>query len=283
MSSQQAARRLPVPRGTALRVLAWLLIGAGTLALLDAGTTLVWQEPLSALYARLQQDRLDGTLRVLERAAPTPLQERTLALLHAERQRIDFLAWELRRHSHDGGAVGRIHIARLHVDFVVVKGTGEEELRKGPGVYDETPFPGIGGTTAIAGHRTTYLAPFRHIDALRKGDRIVVKMPYGRFTYAVTGWRVVLPSDVSVIDPVPYTQLVLSACTPPFSASHRLVVFARLRSIEPLGAARPPVGTSLKLRFPDGAEGRGRAASRSAHQLPEVFKPFERLPLSLVA
>jgi sortase A len=269
-------------RRRSARLLAWLLIAVGVLALVDAGVTLLWEEPLSALYARIQQDRLSGALRTIEHAAPTPPQQRALTLLHAETERVAFLAGELQRHSRSGGAVGRIRIPRLNIDFVVVKGTSEDELRKGPGIYPETPFPGIAGTTAIAGHRTTYLAPFRHIDALREGDRILLKMPYGRFTYEVTGSRVVLPTNVSVIDPVGYSQLVLSACTPPFSASHRMVVFARLRSIEPLGAARPHDGPVQELRLPAGQPSK-RLAPSPPRGLPQVLKPLERLPLSLIA
>jgi sortase A len=229
----------------ALRALSWMLIVVGALALLDAGITLVWQEPLSALYARLQQDQLGGTLRTIEHAAPTPVERRHLATLPSERQRIAFLAGELQRHSSNGSPVGSIHIPRINASYVVVKGTGTSELQKGPGVYPETRFPGIPGTTAIAGHRTTYLAPFRHIDALRPGDRIFLDMPYAHFTYLVTSQRVVQPTDVAAaVDTVGYSRLVLSACTPLFSAAQRLLVYARLERAVPVGAALPPPGSS---------------------------------------
>ncbi len=221
------------------RALALALIVIGALALVDAGVTLVWQEPFSALYAKLQQDQLSGALRKIERAAPTPAERQTLALLTTERRRIAFLAGELERHTGDGGAVGRIAIPRIGASFVVVKGTGTEDLKSGPGIYPQTSFPGGGSTTAIAGHRTTYLAPFRHIDSLRAGNRIQLLMPYAHFTYTVIGQRVVSPSDVgAAIGRLPYTRLVLSACTPLFSAEKRLLVFALLTRIQPVGAAR---------------------------------------------
>ena len=72
------------------------------------------------------------------------------------------------------------------LDIVVVQGTDTASLEKGPGHYPETPFPGQGGTVGIAGHRTTYLAPFRHIDSMEVGDPIVLKMPYANFVYRVT-------------------------------------------------------------------------------------------------
>ena len=109
-------------------------------------------------------------------------------------------------------------------------------------------FPGIPGTTAIAGHRTTYLAPFRDIDLLKAGNHILLEMPYAHFTYTVTGQRVVAPTDVrAVVDDVGYSRLVLSACTPLFSAAQRLLVYASLTRIVPEGAAR---------RLPDGAPAR---------------------------
>jgi sortase A len=114
------------------------------------------------------------------------------------------------------------------LDMVVVQGTDETSLQKGPGHYPETPFPGQGGTVAIAGHRTTYLAPFRHIDSMAPGDRIVLEMPYGRFDYRVQKTAIVDPGDVGIVREVGYERLVLSACHPLYSAEHRYIVFARL-------------------------------------------------------
>jgi sortase A len=236
--------------GRALRALSWLLIAFGVLALAEVAVTLVWQEPFSALYARIEQDRLGGALRKVESAPPSPVERHTLALLPGERQRVAFLARELERHAAAGSPVGRIEIPSIGVSFVVVKGAGESELEKGPGIYAKalypgSRFPGIPGTTAIAGHRTTYLEPFRHIDALRRGEHIQLDMPYARFTYTVTGQRVVSPEDVAAaIDPVGYSRVVLSACTPLFSADERLLVFARLTRTVPRGTALPAGGAS---------------------------------------
>ncbi len=202
-----------------MRALAVALILLGALALADATVTLVWQEPISALYATLRQDRLSGALQRAERAAPTQLERRTLASLDEERARIAFLAAELQRHARVGDAVGRIQIPRIGASYVVVAGTGTEALESGPGIYPETRFPGIAGTTAIAGHRTTFLAPFRHIDALSRGSVILLKMPYARFTYTVIGQRVVSPRDVqAAVANVGYSRLVL-ASTPACSAA----------------------------------------------------------------
>jgi sortase A len=231
------------------RALALLLILVGTLALADAVVTLVWQEPLSALYAKFRQDHLSGELRAEERALPTPVEQRALARLSSEQARIAFLASALQRRAGDGSPVGRIRIPRIGVNFVVVNGTSTAALQSGPGIYPETSFPGAGNTTAIAGHRTTYLAPFRHIDELRRGDRIQLEMPYAHFIYTVTGTAVVPPTAVRVAEAeVGHPRLVLSACTPLFSAAKRILVFARLdrsapvlaRVVRVARAAAPP-------------------------------------------
>jgi sortase A len=257
--------------GRAWRALSVALILIGALVLIDAGVTLVWQEPFSALYAKLRQDHLSGTLHAVEHAAPTEVERRALASLPDERRRIAFLAHELDRHSGEGSAVGRIVIPRIGASYVMVKGTGTSALESGPGIYSETNFPGVSGTTAIAGHRTTYLAPFRHIDALRSGSRILVNMPYAHFTYTVIGQRVVAPTDVgAAVGEVGYTRLVLSACTPLFSAEKRLLVFARLTRTVPEGAARLLPGHPAVQ--PIEAQ---RIARRPREQLPAVLTPTQ--------
>jgi sortase A len=222
----------------ALRALSTVLIVAGVLMLADAVLTLVWQEPISAVYARIVQGQLGGDLERLQKRRPTTLDLAALQKLATERRRMAFLARRLRADSDEGAAVGRIRIAKIGADFVLVDGTEADDLRKGPGIYDDVPFPGAPGTTAIAGHRTTYLAPFRRIDKLKRGDRVVVEMPYGRLTYEVEKTRIVAPTEVSVVDRVSFDRLVLSACHPLYSAAQRIVVFARLVDAQARGAAR---------------------------------------------
>jgi sortase A len=220
-----------------LRALSTLLIVIGALVLIDGAVTLVWQEPISALYAKFEQDHLRGALRTIEHAQPSAAERLALARLSAQ-HRIAFLARRLQRHTSPGSPVGDIEIPRIGANFVVIDGTGTSELEQGPGVYRDTRFPGLGGATAIAGHRTTWLAPFRRINELRPGDNILLKMPYAHFVYTVTGHRIVEPADVSAaIDQVGYSRLVLSACTPLFSAAKRLLVYARLTAAIPVGAA----------------------------------------------
>ena len=216
-----------------LRALSSVLIVSGVLLLVDAGLTLAWQEPVSALYARMTQNALGGDLEDLESTGPTALERRALAGLPTEERRLAFLARSLKRRLDEGDAAGRIRIPEIGAKFVVVDGTDSGSLRKGPGFFPEAPFPGTGGTVAIAGHRTTYLAPFRHVDDLERGDAIELEMPYATFHYRVERTRIVGPDDIWVIKRVGYDRLVLSACHPLYSAAKRIVVFARLVRTEP--------------------------------------------------
>ena len=220
-----------------LRALSSVLIIAGVLLLFDAGLTVAWQEPVSALYAQVTQDRLGGDLDDLEDSGPTPLEERVLRRLGTDERKLSFLARSLKRRLDEGDAAGRIDIPAIGADYVVVDGIGTGALRKGPGLFPQNSYPGAGGTTAIAGHRTTYLAPFRNVDDLDRGDDIIVDMPYAKFTYEVERTRIVDPDALWVLDDVSYDRVVLTACHPLYSAAQRIVVFGRLVKTEPKASA----------------------------------------------
>ena len=211
-----------------LRGLSTVLIAAGALLLADVAVTIAWQEPFSALYGRFQQSQLEGELEDLQDQGLTPVERRAIERLTGDPERLAFLARSLRRRTDDGDAIGRIEIPEVGIDKVIVEGTDTADLRKGPGHYPRTAWPGMRGTVGVAGHRTTYGAPFNEIDELRRGDRVMVEMPYGRFTYRVEGSRVVPPTAVDVVRRVGYDRLVLTACHPKYSAAKRIVVFARL-------------------------------------------------------
>ncbi len=205
----------------------------GTLLLADALTTLVWQEPLSALYSRLQQGRLDDRLATLEGTEPTAVDRKVLSRLGTLDRRLAYAARALNRRTDDGQPLGRIRIPSIGVSKVLVAGTDTSSLRLGPGHYPGTPLPGARGTVAIAGHRTTYGAPFRRLDQLGRGDRIEVRMPYGTFVYRVEQRRIVAPTALWVTRRTSYDRLILSACHPLYSAAKRIVVFARLIDKKP--------------------------------------------------
>lgn len=214
------------------RALGTALVVVGLLVLADAAATLTWQEPLSALRATRAQQRLEAQLRAIELAAP-PQRVR-------DRARVAAAAQALARSRRDGQAVAELRIARIGLHAIVVRGTSPADLREGPGLIAGTPLPGQRGTTAIAGHRTTYGAPFRHLDALRRGDAITLRLPYASFRYRVESRRIVAPGDLSVLRRVGHDRLVLSACHPLFSAARRIVVLARLIGV---GQSARTVGT----------------------------------------
>jgi sortase A len=210
-----------------------VLIITGLLLIVDAAVTLLWQEPLTAVVAMIKRGEIDKRFLSFRTNPLSTFDQRRLQALKGVRERTAFLAAREQRQAGTGAAVGRIVIPRIGLNEIVVQGTDAGSLEKGPGHYPSTALPGLGRTVAIAGHRTTYLAPFRHIDALRPGDRISLRMPYGRFVYTVQYHRIVSPNAWSVTRNVGYDRLVLSACNPLYSAAQRIVVFARLSNLRP--------------------------------------------------
>jgi sortase A len=185
-----------------LHFVASVLIVSGVLLIVDAGLTVAWQEPISSFVAAREQQELkqevaDPPKRVVERR-PLP-----------------------------GDALGEIRIPAVGIGEYFIEGTDLDDLRKGPGHYPDTALPGDRGTVAIAGHRTTYGAPFRDLDKVERGDEIELDLPYGTFTYRVQRTQIVAPTDVWVTKDVGYDRLVLSACHPLYSAAERIIVFAR--------------------------------------------------------
>jgi sortase A len=267
-----------------LRGLAVLFGVVGVLALVDGVLTLVWQEPISGLLAHISQGQLAKSLDALDHQRPTAADEAALNGLPTDQQRMAYFARNLEQTAQPAQAVGRIVIPRIGANYVVVAGTSAASLRKGPGIYSGTSVPGLPGTVGIAGHRTTYLAPFRRINELSKGDLITVQMPYGSFTYTVTGHKIVAPNNIDVLRPTGYDQVVLTACNPLYSASQRLAVFARLTSSVPTGLAlstsvpQTPAASTPAAATPV----RTIPATRFAGSLLGAAQPVEDGPLAAV-
>jgi sortase A len=158
----------------------------------------------------------------------------------------------------EGEALGKIEIPRISLSAFVIEGVGDGDLHNGPGHYPGTPLPGQEGNAAIAGHRTTYGAPFASLDEVKPLDEIKITTLQGSFTYRVigcdalplaqevpcddpaSGHVIVAPSAVHVLDQVPDRNLLtLTACHPKWSASQRIIVFAELQG-EPKPAAERP-------------------------------------------
>jgi sortase A len=215
-----------------------VLIISGLLLVVDAGVTLVWQEPVTAAIGLIKRGQINHRFESYNRAPLTQVDQQALLTLHSITQRIGYLARQEEHAVSSGDAIGRIQIPRIGAQFDVVQGTDTSSLQKGPGHYPDTALPGLGQTVAIAGHRTTYLAPFQRINELQPNDQIILSVRYARFTYLVQKTQIVQPTALWVTDNVGYDRLVLSACNPLYSAAQRIIVFARLADVQPLGAAR---------------------------------------------
>ena len=134
-----------------------------------------------------------------------------------------------------GEALARLRIPSIGLDEIVVTGTGVADLRKGPGHYSWTPLPGQPGNVSIAGHRTTYGAPFGDINLLEPGAEILVQTVQGEFTYIVlpqgspdNAGLIVTPDRVDLLRDQGDNRLTLTSCHPRFSSQQRIVVQARL-------------------------------------------------------
>jgi sortase A len=163
-----------------------------------------------------------------------------------------------------GDPIGVITIDKIGVDKVVVEGTTVPDLRKAPGHYEGSPLPGQVGNAAIAGHRTTYGAPFGDLDQLAKNDRISVRTLTGTWNYELTEDPfAVNPDQTEVLDPTtdaatgePLATLTLTTCHPRFSASERLVVKATLSDTRP---PLPAANVHPKLVLDTGLSGGGES------------------------
>lgn len=222
-----------------LRALATAMLVAGALALADVGLTLVWQEPVTTLLGRGDRAQQETELTARSQELRSAQVRGALAELRGDEARLRFLARRAREEARRGEAVGRLRIPRMDLDDPVVWGTSSADLREGPAFFPDQALPGTRGTVAIAGHRTTYGAPFRHLDRLGKGDLVTVRMPFARFDYRVSSSRIVAPDELSVLRRRARDRLVLSACHPLFSAAERIVVSADLVRVRAKLDGRP--------------------------------------------
>lgn len=212
-----------------LRITGAVLVGAGVLGLGWALLVWQWQDPITALYTTYQQHRLAASYNQTfdaYRAASVPVVNHRVSL--GAEQRV--IAAEASRYRHTlktGAPVGRLRVPRLGLSIIVVTGTDESSLEKGPGWYTGTRLPGEGQLIYIAGHRTTYLAPFANIDALRPGDAVILELPYATFLYRITGHVIVPSDDTARLKSKGYEVVALQACHPRFFATHRYIAYAR--------------------------------------------------------
>jgi sortase A len=216
------------------RILGTLLMAGGVLVLVWVIVVWRWEDPFTAVYTHFEQTRLAHSYDRRAAAFHPKLTHSDLASAKLE------LAGDARAYArtlHTGDPVGRIRIGRIGLNMVVVQGTDHDTLKKGPGHYEQSALPGQGHLIYVAGHRTTYLAPFAYINNIRVGDYVSFDVPYGTFTYRVTRHSVVDDNDVAALKDHGSEILRLQACHPRFFATHRYLVDAKLVSVAPRSAS----------------------------------------------
>jgi sortase A len=251
---ETAERPVAVPRASTrsrwLRRGGTTLIVAGVAFFAWAFVTWQWNDPFTSLYTRWEQRKLESEYAELVAKAPPPppavapaptkpgqvkgAQAPVSAPAAPDPAAIAAAAATFRKEATTGAAIGRIVVPQLGVNMVFVNGTDTDTLKKGPGLHPTTFMPGEGELVYIAGHRTTYGAPFAKIDRMKPGDRFTLEMPYGTFTYQVTGHTIVDDQDLSVLESNGRERVALQACHPRFFATERYIVWAK-----PVGVTRP--------------------------------------------
>jgi sortase A len=222
------------PRAATRRLARWLgnlLVAGGVVLLVWAGWTWQWGDPVTGVYTALQQRRLDGRFDAVTREfdASRPavrVRAGTVASRQTVLATVAASARRFRSQVAPGEPIGRLAIPRLGLSVMLVNGTGTEELKRGPGRDARSRMPGERELVYVAGHRTTYGAPFANIDRLERGDRVTVTLPYAKVTYVVTAHRVVPATALSELDPTGREILRLQACHPRFFATERYIVDA---------------------------------------------------------
>jgi sortase A len=220
----------------ALRLLGIVLIVAGVLMLAWVVVVWRWEDPFTAIQTYFSQKHLKTAYvhrsESFRRTLPAPPHDAARAW-----RDVKLAARRYERTLSVGGPVGRLRIGRLGLDIYVVQGTDHESLKKGPGHYPASALPAQGRLIYIAGHRTTYLAPFAHINDIRNGDYMTLEVPYGTFEYRAYRHYVVSADDLALLKSTGKEILRLQACHPRFFATHRYIVDARLVAFTPAGTS----------------------------------------------
>jgi sortase A len=219
-----------------LRSVGTVMVVAGLLVLTWCVLVWRWQDPFTAVYTYWEQRQLTSEYdhRLESYRPPAALLKRTPTPQEFELE-VAKEARQYRRTLHEGDAIGRIEIPRLGLNMVMVNGTQTDTLKKGPARDLATFLPGEGKLIYVAGHRTTYSAPFSSIDKLRPGDPVTIELPYGTFEYRITGHRIVAASNLAVLRSRGHEELALQACHPRFFASERYIAYARPVRVLPRG------------------------------------------------
>jgi sortase A len=214
-----------------IRIAGTVMLVLGVLGGLWVLVVWQWKDPFTSLYTLWKQHQLSGEYDKRVQAWRSEASAQPVSL-DAVRARLAAEARRYRLASHQGQAIGKIQVPRLGLDMILVNGTDEGSLEKGPGRDLRTYMPGERRLVYIAGHRTTFLAPFSHIEQLRRGDSVTLEVPYGTFRYSVTGHRIVPADDVSRLRSPRHEVVILQACHPRFFATQRYLAYALPVSVQ---------------------------------------------------
>ena len=236
-----------------MRLVGTTLVVAGICTVAWTVVVWQWQDPFTALYTLYEQhklasryDKVVSAYRPLLAEQPQTARARghdsAASRLAAERRLIALEAQRYRRTVRPGDQLGRLKVPRLGLSSILVTSTEHDSLTKGPGWYTGSYLPGAGQLMYIAGHRTTYLAPFAHIDSLRPGDMVTIEVPYGTFVYRVASHKIVPADDVARLRSHNREVVALQACHPRFFATQRYIVYALPVRVIPRGGKPYTVG-----------------------------------------
>ncbi|MFC7481949.1 class E sortase [Luedemannella flava] len=207
---------------TGVRTLGELLITAGLVLLLFAAYE-IWGK---AVIVQQHQNDLDKQLAQIWGDSGDPSHGPTTAAPSAGK-------------APPGWAIARLYIPKLKKHWVVVEGVSLADIKWAPGHYPKSAKPGELGNFAVAGHRSP--AIFWDLDKMNVGDEIVVETQTTFYTYRVTTRKIVKPTDVNVVAPVPghpnekpdTAMLTITTCDPKWDNYHRLIVHAVLKGSSP--------------------------------------------------
>lgn len=200
------------------------------IALIVAGLAVLLYVPATWAWSYIVQRGLPAEFD-RQTAAAVSMNQEVLDGLQgaADAEKLNQLAATFRAGLQNEQTIARIEIPRIGVNDIVVEGTNEGALLKGPGHLVETPLPGMGGNFAVAGDRVLYGGPFLNLDEVENNDEIILQTPYGNFNYTVVNKAITVPEDVSMLQPVVGQELItLITCDPPWDTSHRLIIQGRL-------------------------------------------------------
>jgi len=142
----------------------------------------------------------------------------------SEAEKLKQLALEFRKELKPEETIARLEIPKIGINAIVVEGTQEGSLRKGPGHVENTPIPGMQLNVSIAGDRVLYGGPFLNLDELENGDEVHLTTTYGIFDYVISSKSFTTPEDVTVLDFGKQEAITLITCDPPWDTARRMVL-----------------------------------------------------------